>query len=134
MGWRRRFNRYVADSIGTIDPEVTRLQLPAADLIDPYETIAPSPDGEVKRLVAPAQTAAEEASMWAVKAVYGGLSVLFPGPCLLCGARGYSLSAADPGICPRVRHEKAALLLGVWNAPEDSSASTSTTACWAPGR
>jgi hypothetical protein len=37
-------------------------------LIDLYEAIPSSPDGEVKRLVALAQKAVEEAFIWDVKA------------------------------------------------------------------
>jgi hypothetical protein len=51
------------------DPTIRRFtEQAAADLIDLYQAIPSSPDGEVKRLVALAQTAVEEASMWAAKA------------------------------------------------------------------
>jgi hypothetical protein len=49
-------------------PVVDKLKTAAAELIDLIDEIEDKADGEVKRLKALAQTHAEDAAMWAVKA------------------------------------------------------------------
>jgi hypothetical protein len=54
------------------DSAVDKIKQETAKLIDYTETLLITEDGETKRLVALAQTAFEEAAMWAVKAATAG--------------------------------------------------------------
>jgi hypothetical protein len=63
---RKVKNRYVADPIRMSGGSAARAGGGRPDHL--YETIASSPDDETKRLVALAQTAVEEACMWAIRA------------------------------------------------------------------